>query len=194
MRPVAFDVSMRPRGGSRGKRSRGRAGRVAKIPSVPRTMSLARSRERAAAVFDGHNLHGLTWRQLRDQHGFTSIGATQLAYQRHLDAHPMPGPESTRAAIVERKQLSIGLVLKSLRAAAEDQDHGAVAMLVNALTKADAELAKLYGLSRESLDVKVQLTPTEVIDRAERELLELAAGRAPADDTVLRWSGEEARV
>jgi len=72
-----------------------------------------------------------------------------------------------------------------------------VAALTNAVTKIGAELAKLYGLSREALDLTVRATAGEVIEDAEAKLLALVGGdRAPkvVDGEVLIWTDEDALV
>lgn len=139
-------------------------------------MTLARSRERAEKVFVARELRGQSWSQIRDEFGFKSTGAAQMAYNRCLERNPMPGAESVRAGILERKRHTISVAITSLTAAAAEGDHAAVARLVDTITRADAELAKLYGLSRETLDLTVRASASEVIDDAEAKLLALVCG------------------
>jgi hypothetical protein len=140
---------------------------------MPQVMPLAKSRERAREVFLMREVDLKSWSKCRDALGFKSIGAAQMAYTRYLQRNPMPDAASTRAGIVERKRHTLGVALASLAAAAADGDHPAVARLVDTITKVDSELAKLYGLSRETVDVNVRQTPAAIIDRMENELLAL---------------------
>jgi hypothetical protein len=164
------------------------------LRAVPQVMSLSKSRERAERVFVARELRGLSWSRCRDEFGFTSIGAVQQAYNRCLQRNPLPGAESVRAGILARKQHCIGVALESLAAAAADGDHAAVARLVDTVTKCDSELAKLYGLSRETLDVAVQVSASQVIDDAETKLLALVGRGEPRviDGPALRWTDQEA--
>ncbi len=97
-----------------------------------------------------------------------------MAYARFLQRNPLPDGTAVRAGILERKRYTLSLAVRSLAAAAADGNHQAVARLVDTVTKADAELARMYGLSREQLDVNVTQTPAAIVDRMEQDLLALA--------------------
>lgn len=114
-----------------------------------------------------------------------------------MQRNPVMGGEAVRAEIVERARQCIAVLMESLEAAALANDYGAVAALTNAVTKIGAELAELYGLSREALDLTVRATAGEVIEDAEAKLLALVGGdRAPkvVDGEVLIWTDEDALV
>jgi hypothetical protein len=145
--------------------------RVGRIPAVVQVMTLAKSRERAEEVFVCRELRGMTWAAIAEKIGYRSVGAAQLAYNRALARHPRPNGEAIRAGIVERKMHVINVAMTSLAAAAADGDHQAVAALINTLTKADVELAKLFGLSREQIDVHVTQTASELIAETREKLL-----------------------
>jgi len=60
-----------------------------------------------------------------------------------------------------------------MAAAQKAGDHRTVAQLLDAITRADAELARLYALGASNLNVnvKVDQTPGEIIDAARGQLL-----------------------
>jgi hypothetical protein len=134
-------------------------------------MTLAKSRERAERVFVMREVDQKSWSQIAQALGFKSTGAAQMAYTRFLQRNPLPDGTAVRAGILERKRYTLSLAVRSLAAAAADGDHQAVARLVDTVTKADAELARLYGLSREQVDLTVTQSPQQIIAEARDRLL-----------------------
>ncbi|GAA1462705.1 hypothetical protein [Williamsia maris] len=139
-------------------------------------MPLAESRARAAEVFHQRAAVGRTWQQIADSLGFRSIGAVQTAYKRYCESIPSPAVEEVRAEIRERKRITNSVALSSLVEAKRASDHQAVARLIDTMTRSDAELAKLYGLSSETVDVNVTQTSTAIIADARERLLAVIDG------------------
>lgn len=145
-------------------------------------MSLAESRARAEQVFVMRAVGMQSWSKIRDALGFKSVGAVQQAYKRYNERNPLPNAEAARAEIVERKRVTIGSALKSLADAQKTGDHQMVARMIDVITRADAELAKLYGLSRETVDVNVNTTATQIIAEARERLLAVVDAEVVDDD------------
>jgi hypothetical protein len=138
---------------------------------MPQVMSLAESRARAEQVFVMREVGMQSWSRIRDALGFKSVGAAQQAYKRYQRRNPLPNAESARAGIVERKRVALALALESLADALGGGDHQMVARLIDVFTRADAELARLYGLSRETVDINVTQTAATIIADARERLL-----------------------
>lgn len=141
---------------------------------MPQVMPLRESRERAERVYLLRAVMGLSWRAIRDQEGFTSVGGAQRAYERHRTRNPMPDAKTVAAEILERKRVTSGAAVKALL---QTRDPQAVAALVRAINAQDAELAKLFGLSEETVNVHVtrESTTQIVIDARERLLAAIDA-------------------
>ncbi len=156
-------------------------------------MTLEASRARAEQAFVMREVGMQSWSKIRDALGFRSVGAAQLAVKRYRERNPLPNAEAARAGIVERKRVTLGTALSSLAQAKQAGDHQVVARLIDVITRADAELARLYGLNApEQVDVTVTTDPRAVIDRLEAELLALVSGRQP--QTALGGNVIEAEV
>lgn len=113
-----------------------------------------------------------SWSKIRDALGFKSVGAVQQAYKRYNERNPLPNAEAARAEIIERKRVTVGAALKSLAEAQKAGDHQTVARMIDVITRADAELAKMYGLNApDKLDVNISQTPTQIIAEARERLL-----------------------
>ncbi len=138
---------------------------------MPSVMPLAESRARAEQAFIMREIGMKSWRQVRDALGFKSIGAAQMAVKRYRERNPLPSADAAMAGIVERKRVTIGSAIKSLAEAQRSSDHQAVARLVDVITRADAELARLYGLSSDTLNVNVTQTPAAIIADTRERLL-----------------------
>jgi len=120
-------------------------------------MSLAESRARYEQVFIMREIGMQSWSKIRDALGFRSVGAAQNAYKRYQQQNELPGAQVTASGIVARKRESLGVALHALAEAKRRNDFRAVAQLVDAITRADAELARLYGLGQTST-VNVNVT------------------------------------
>lgn len=137
-------------------------------------MPLADSRARAEQAFVMREVGMQSWSKIRDALGFKSVGAAQLAVKRYRDRNPLPNAEAARAGIVERKRVTLGAALRSLAESQKAGDHQSVARLIDVITRADAELARLYGLNApDKLDVTVTQTPAAIIAEARTRLLEV---------------------
>lgn len=137
------------------------------------TMSLAQSRARAEQAFVMREVGMQSWSKIRDALGFKSVGAAQNAVKRYQQRNELPGAQTVAAGIVARKRESLGVALHALAEAKKRGDFRAVAQLVDAITRADAELAKLYGLGQTStVNVTVtHQTPAQIIEEAQERLL-----------------------
>lgn len=137
-------------------------------------MSRTEARARAEQAFVMREVGMQSWSKIRDALGFTSVGGAQLAVQRYRERNPLPNADAARAGIVERKRVTLGTALRSLAEAQKAGDHQAVARLVDVITRADAELAKMYGLNApEQIDVTVTQTPAAVIAEARQRMREV---------------------
>lgn len=146
---------------------------------MPQVMSLRESRERAERV---HLLRalGFSWGQIRDAEGFTSVGGAQRACERHRARNVMPDRNTVATEIVERKRF---MSSKAAAALARTDDPHVVAELVRAMNAQDVELAKMYGLTSNAVDVNVRVPhrePAEVIEALRDELLASVAAREAA--------------
>lgn len=138
---------------------------------MPPTMSMRESRERAERVYLLRSVLGLSWRSIRDAEGFTSVGGAQRAYERHRARNPLPDAKTVAPEILERKRFATG---KAAAALVMTNDPHEVAELARVINAQDVELAKMYGLTSEAVDVNVkvvQRSPTEILDDYKRELL-----------------------
>lgn len=142
---------------------------------MPQVMPLRDSRARAERVFVMRAVGCQPWSKIRDELGFKSVGAAQMAYRRFLARNPVPESTTVFAEIIERKRVTTGAAMTALARAGRDGDRAAVAQLVGVVSRSDAELAKLYGLNAaEELNVHVEHSATAILDRAEADLLALA--------------------
>lgn len=136
---------------------------------MPQVMSLRESRDRAERVYLLRSVCGLSWSAIRDAEGFTSVGGPQRAYERHRARNPMPSAEVVAAEIMERQRLTQGAAVAALLQA---KDPVAVAALVRAINAGDAQLAKLYGLGQETVQVNVtHQSPAQILADAQQRLL-----------------------
>lgn len=138
-------------------------------------MPVAESRARAEQVFVMREVGMASWPKIRDALGFTSVGGAQLAYKRYVTRERKHrSPEAAVAGIEARRRKSIGLAFKSLAEAQLAGDHQAVARLLDSIVKADADMAKMYGLyAPEQVDVTVSTDPAAVLADTRRRLIEV---------------------
>jgi hypothetical protein len=148
---------------------------------MPQVMPLRESRARAERVFIMRSVGCQPWSRIRDELGFTSVGAAQMAYKRFLARNPVPDGSTVFAEIIERKRVTTGAAMTALARAGRDGDRAAVAQLAGVISRSDAELAKLYGINApEVLNVNVEHSAGAILDRAEAELLALAKSQPQA--------------
>ena len=143
-------------------------------------MPTRESRARAERVFVMRAVGCQPWSKIRDELGFKSVGAAQMAYRRFLARNPVPDGSTVFAEIIERKRVTTGAAMTALARAGRDGDRAAVAQLAGVVSRSDAELAKLYGINApEVLNVNVEHSAATILDRAEADLLALARQRRP---------------
>ena len=137
-------------------------------------MPLRDSRARAERVFLMRSIGQQPWSKIRDELGFKSVGAAQMAYRRYLRRNPVPDSKSVLAEILERKRALTEQAIAALVKAQKAGDFQAVAGLIRAVTQSDAELARLFGLSQQAqttVNVTVKQMPSEIIAEAQARLL-----------------------
>lgn len=141
---------------------------------MPQVMPLRESRARAEQVFVMRAVGCQPWSKIRDNLGYKSVGAAQMAYRRFLARNPVPDGKTALAEIIERKRVTTGSALAALAQAQKAGDHQMVAQLIGVITRSDAELAKLYGLNApEQVNVNVTQTLPELIADTRQRMLEV---------------------
>ena len=100
-------------------------------------MPLADSRSRAERVFLMRAVGQQPWSKIRDELGFKSVGAAQMAYRRYIKRNPVPDNKSVLAEILERKRSLTEQAITALGKAQKAGDLQAVAALVRAITQSD---------------------------------------------------------
>lgn len=139
---------------------------------MPQVMPLAESRNRAERVFLMRAVGQQPWSRIRDELGFGSVGAAQMAYRRYLKRHPVPDSENILAEILERKRAMTEQAITALGKAQKAGDLQAVANLVRAVTQSDAELARMFGLNAPvKSEITVRKSPVEIITAMREELM-----------------------
>jgi hypothetical protein len=138
---------------------------------MAQVMPLAESRERAEQAY----VACLPWSKVAHRLGYRSVGAAQSAVARYAARNPLPSAQGAADEIVARKRHTVGIATSSLAAAHKKGDHRAVAALVDAITRADAEYARLFGLGSNevNVNVKVHQSPSEIIEAATLQLLQV---------------------
>lgn len=138
-----------------------------------RTMSLAASRARAEQAFVMREVGMQPWSKICSALGFKSHGAAQNAVKRYQQRNELPGAQTVAHGIVERNRVSLGIALSALAGAQKRGDFRVVAQLVDAITRANDSLARLYGLGQTStVNVNVtHQTPSQIIEEAQARLL-----------------------
>ncbi|MDX1880088.1 hypothetical protein SBE55_19995 [Mycolicibacterium sp. 141076] len=118
------------------------------------------------------NVACLSWSKVAERCGYRSVGAAQTAVKRYAARNPLPSAQAAADEIVARKRHSLSIAYASLSAAFKAGDYRTVAQLVDSITRADAELARLFGIGSENVQVNVKLDQTAVeIVAAARERL-----------------------
>jgi hypothetical protein len=138
---------------------------------MPQVMPLADARARAEKVAYLRAVAGLSWSRIRDELGFTSVGAAQQAYKAHRRRNPPPSAEAVFAELLERNRFRSGQGTVALARAQAAGDPSAVASLLRALASNDADLARWFGIGSETLNVNINTTATAIIAEARQRLL-----------------------
>ncbi|WP_141245704.1 hypothetical protein LIX17_06770 [Mycobacterium avium subsp. hominissuis] len=139
---------------------------------MPQVMPLAESRARAERVAYLRAVVGMSWSKIRDELGFKSVGAAQQAYKTHRRRNPVPGGEAVFADLIDRHQHRNQQGMLALAKAQAANDYSGVASLIRTLQSNDAELAKWFGISAETVNVNVKTSSaTEIIAEARERLL-----------------------
>lgn len=142
------------------------------LSGMPQTMPLRVSRERAEQASVLRSC-GFSWSEIAKALGFTSVGGAQQAVASHRARNPLPTAEDTLTEILDRRRVTTSAGLQQLAQAAAAGDATAVAGLIRALTAADSETAKLYGLhAPEKHQHLVAVAPADAISRLRGELLD----------------------
>jgi hypothetical protein len=134
-------------------------------------MPLRESRSRAERVFLMRAVGQQPWSKIRDTLGFGSVGAAQMAYRRYLKRNPVPDSKSVLAEILERKRALTEQAIAALTKAQNAGDFQSVAALIRTVTQSDAELARMFGLSQQTVNVTIKQSPSEIIAEAQARLL-----------------------
>jgi len=110
------------------------------------------------------------WSKIRDTLGFGSVGAEQMAYRRYLKRNPAPDSKTVLAEILERKRALTEQAIAALAKAQGAGDFQSVAALIRAVTQSDAELARMFGLAQQTVNVTVKQSPSEILAEAQDRL------------------------
>jgi hypothetical protein len=138
---------------------------------MPPVMPRADSQARAERVVYLRNVAGLSWSVVRDQLGFRSIGAAQLAYKSHQKRNPLPGGEAVIAELRDRQQYRNQKGTVALERAMAAGEFSTVASLIRALAANDADLAKWFGIGSETVNVNVTTSLPQVIAENRERLM-----------------------
>jgi hypothetical protein len=107
-------------------------------------MPLADSRQRAELAYQLRSI-GRSWRQIRDELGYKSVGAVTSAYERHEARMGTDAPERWRAQLVESNRLTSSVLFDRFAVAADRGDDRTLALLNGELHKNRDQMAKLVG-------------------------------------------------
>ena len=134
-------------------------------------MPLAESRARAEKVAYLRAVVQMSWSRIRDECGFTSIGAVQQAYKAHRRRYPPPSGEFVFAELLDRQQYRNQqgtLAMAKVQAAG---DYSGVASLIRALETNDADLAKWFGIGSDTtVNLNVNTSVSQIIADTRRRL------------------------
>src|SRR5271166_3621507 len=137
---------------------------------MPHVMPLAESRARAEKVAYLRAVVQMSWSRIRDECGFTSIGAAQQAYKAHRRRYPPPSGEVVLAELLDRQQYRNQQGTLAMAKAQSAGDFSGVASLIRALEANDADLAKWFGIGAETtVNLNVSTSASQIIaDTRER--------------------------
>jgi hypothetical protein len=159
------------------------------------------SRERAARASFMRRVLRLPWSAIRDELGFSSVGAAQLAVKSHEQRNPPRTPDGARRSANETLDLFLsGIVGQFIRATdrGDDETAATLADKGRALVAEQAKLNAAYipqPTAEQSLNVTVSASPLIAVESWRREMLERAPDRPvlPALDAEPKLIAEAER-
>lgn len=125
---------------------------------------------------------GRTWAEISEALGYKSRGAAQLAVQRLLERTAPEAPEALRRQEAEELRIRRAVLHERFHDARKRGDDDVLASLNRELDRVSTRWSRLHGLDapeRQQVDVNVNQSPAEIIDRMRTELLAVAAQRQP---------------
>src|SRR4051812_11673973 len=136
-------------------------------------MSLHASRARAERAFQLRAI-GWSWHQIKDELGYGSHGAVQLAVRRHEQRTNPESVDTSRRSLVESARITTRVLFDRFAAAVDRGDDHTAALLNREIRGNRDQLARLTGAympERAEVDVTVRQTPSEIIREAQERLL-----------------------
>ena len=135
------------------------------------------SRRRAERAFQLRSV-GRTWQEIADTLGYKGRQSAQEAVARHLRQTPPESPAAARRSASEGLRITLSTLFASMADAKQQGDTSAVVSTARAIADTIDKSAKLNGLHvpvAQQVDVNVSTSAAAILDRAEAELLALAA-------------------
>ena len=126
---------------------------------------------------------GRTWAEIAEVVGYRSRQAAQQAVERLHDQTPPETVDTARRSATESLRVVQSVLFERFADAKVRGDNDDMVMLAKELRNNVGEVAKLRGLyapTRSEIEVSINQTATAILDRAEQDLLALAAQR-PTD-------------
>ena len=126
---------------------------------------------------------GHTWHQIAEAKGYASPQSAQKIVSRYIARMPAEDQAMARALAAGTYQLVIGRLSDLAEEAGDAGDRQTAVKALLGIADVKERHVRLTGLPApvaQRLDVTVHQSPAAVIDRAEAQLLELMASRAPA--------------
>jgi len=142
-------------------------------------MSHQDSRRRAEEAFRLRSC-GRTWAEISEELGYRSRDGARLAVARYVDRQPAQSANAVRRSATEGLRVVRAVLFERFADAKERSDNDDLVMLAREIRNNTAETAKLHGAyapQRTEIDVTVHQSATAILDRAESDLLALAAER-----------------
>ncbi|MCH9729095.1 MAG: hypothetical protein K0U84_05345 [Actinomycetia bacterium] len=125
------------------------------------SMSLRDSRARAERAFQLRAI-GRSWREVCAELGYKSVGAAQLAVQRHERRNGPEPVETSRRSLIESARITTSVLFDRFAAAAARDDDATAAMLNRELCRTRDQLARLQGAyAPDQAEVSVSVTAAE---------------------------------
>lgn len=123
---------------------------------------------------------GATFQQIADAEDYRNRRAAQLAVERHWKREGGVGLDGQRADADESYRLIKFRLVATMEQAAKQGDTSGTVAAAKAAADVVAKQVQLKGLAvpvTQRVDVQVEHSAAAILDRAERELLALAANR-----------------
>lgn len=117
---------------------------------------------------------GRSWREVAEAVGYKSIGAAQLAVQRHYSRTNIEPAEVSRQVLIKSAQMTSADLHDRFAAAIAREDDDTAAMINRELCRNRDQLAKLQGAypaQRSEVDVTVSGSVSAIIAEARERLL-----------------------